>query len=128
MAEGMLKHSLPNHSIRSAGLGALIGNPADPSSILLMNEAGIDITDHRAQQISSDLVMCAELILVMDTEQKKYIESKYMAARGKVFRLCEGVNKDVPDPYRESLESFRSVFHLVQEGAQFWADRISRMS
>lgn len=127
MAEGMLKRALPDRVVRSAGLGALIGKPADPLSVQLMAEQGIDITEHRAQQISAGLVAQAELILVMDAEQKQYVETQYMGARGKVFRLCEATKVDIPDPYHEGIESFREAYTLIDEGVRFWVEQIERM-
>ena len=128
MAEAMLQAALPKHVVRSAGLGALIGKPADPFSIQLMAERGLDITTHRAQQISSALVSQADLILVMDLDQKRYIERQYIGVRGKVFRLCEETKSEVPDPYREGIESFKVAEKLIEDGVRFWADHISRMS
>jgi protein-tyrosine phosphatase len=127
MAEAMLRSTLPGKTIRSAGLGALIGKPADPLSVQLMAEQGIDITKHRAQQISSALVAQAELILVMDLDQKRHVETQYIGARGKVFRLCEGSKIDIPDPYREGIESFRVAFRLIQQGVDVWGEQIQRM-
>jgi protein-tyrosine phosphatase len=128
MAEGMLRDALPGKTIRSAGLGALIGKPADPLSVQLMEEQGIDISMHRAQQISAGLIAQAELILVMDTEQKKYVEAKYFGSRGKVFRLDEAAKLDIPDPYREGIESFRTAHRMIDEGVKVWVNQILRMS
>ncbi len=127
MAEGLFKSALPGKTIRSAGIGALIGKPADPSALQLMTEQDIDISAHRAQQISTSLVTQSELILVMDLEQKRYVEAQYVGARGKVFRLGEGQQMDIPDPYREGMESFRLAYRLIDDGVKFWVDRISRM-
>ena len=128
MAEAMLAQALPNSTVRSAGVGALIGKPADPFAVQLMAEQGIDISAHRAQQISATLVTNAELILVMDLEQKKYVETQYVGARGKVFRLGEGSKIDVPDPYREGVDSFRAAYRLIREGVDIWVAQIQRMS
>jgi len=128
MAEGMLKHRLPDRTVHSAGLGALIGKPADPFSIQLMAEHGIDINAHRAQQISVALVSQADLILVMDLDQKKYVETRYVGARGKVFRLCEVIKSDVPDPYREGIDNFRSAYRLIEQGVAFWTAQIARLT
>src|SRR5687767_1633838 len=97
MAEALLKRALPGCNVKSAGLGALTGRGADPLSIQLMEEQGIDIKCHVAQQLSQALVSEAEVILVMDTEQKRHIESTYVGARGKVFRLGEAAKVDIPD-------------------------------
>jgi protein-tyrosine phosphatase len=127
MAEGILRQSLPDRNVYSAGIGALIGKPADPLSVQLMAEQGIDISLHRAQQISASLVAQAELILVMDQEQKNYVEAQYVGVRGKVFRLGEAAKFDVPDPYREGIESFRAAYRLIDEGVKVWVDQLNRM-
>jgi protein-tyrosine phosphatase len=128
MGEAMLRAALPGKTVRSAGLGALIGKPADPLSVQLMAEQGVDITDHRAQQISPAMVAQADLILVMDLEQKRHVETQYIGARGKVFRLGEAAKADIPDPYREGIESFRIAHRMIEEGAEFWAAQIARMN
>ena len=128
MAEALLKQALPNHTISSAGIGALVGKPADPFSVQLMAEQGIDISEHRAQQVSLDIVGRAELILVMDKEQKTYLDTQYMAARGKVFRLSEAAKTDIPDPYREGIDSFRNAYQLIDVGVQFWVEQILRIA
>jgi protein-tyrosine phosphatase len=128
MGEAMLRAALPGKAVRSAGLGALIGKPADPLSVQLMAEQGIDITEHRARQISPAMVAQADLILVMDIEQKRHVETQYMGARGKVFRLGEAAKEDIPDPYREGIENFRIAHRMIEEGAEFWAAQILRMN
>jgi protein-tyrosine phosphatase len=128
MAEGLLAHALPGYEIRSAGIGALIGRPAEPFAVQLMAEKDIDITAHRAQQISSQLVGWADLILVMDQEQKKYVESQYIASRGKVFRIGESAKDEVPDPYRGTMDSFRVALGVIEAGVAFWAAQIPRLT
>jgi protein-tyrosine phosphatase len=127
MAEGLLKHALPGKTISSAGLGARVGKPADPFSVQNMAEQGIDISAHRAQNISTRLVSEADLILVMDLDQKKHVETQYLGSRGKVFRLGESGKVDIPDPYREGIESFRAAFELINNGAQEFASKIRQM-
>lgn len=128
MAEALFKQALPGRVVRSAGMGALVGKGADPHSITLMAEHGIDLTGHVAQQISQAMVGEADVIFVMDTEQKHHIESQYRGVRGKVFRLAEAVSTDIPDPYREGIESFRHAYRLIVDGTNAWADQIRQIS
>jgi protein-tyrosine phosphatase len=128
MAEGLLKHALPGKSICSAGLSALIGKPADPFSVQIMAEQGIDISAHRAQNISARLVSEADLILVMDLDQKNHVETQYVGSRGKVFRIGESAKLDIDDPYREGIESFRAAFKRIDDGVQAFASKIMQMS
>jgi protein-tyrosine phosphatase len=128
MAEGMLKQALPGKTIRSAGLGALVGSPADPHSVQIMAEQGIDISAHRAQSISTRLVQEADLILTMDLEQKQAVENGFIGSKGKVFRLGEFAKLDIADPYRQGIDRFRKAHSLIQQGVQVFAKRIALLS
>jgi len=128
MAEGMLKVELPNINIRSAGIGALVGKPADPTAIHLMAERGIDITGHRAQQINLTMVSQANLILVMDREQRRFIEKRYSNACGKIYQLGAKDNVEIPDPYRETIQRFQAAELMIETGVKFWASQIAQLT
>ncbi|WP_077000918.1 low molecular weight protein-tyrosine-phosphatase [Variovorax sp. KK3] len=128
MAQGLMAASLPDHNVASAGLEAMVGRPADPTARELLEQRGIRIDQHRAQQINLDLCQRADLILVMDREQKRAIQDRYLFAAGKVFRLCEFSDEDVPDPYRAQRDVFERSLALIEGGASQWAQRISRVS
>ena len=128
MAEGLLKAALPEAQITSAGLEAMVGQPADPIACELMDERQIVIAGHRAQQVSKDMCQRADLILVMDRQQRREIEERYQFATGKVFRLCEFSDQDVPDPYRAGRDAFGRALSLIEDGTQQWAKRITRVA
>jgi protein-tyrosine phosphatase len=128
MAAGLFGAALPHADVTSAGLKALVGKPADPIARELMEERGIDIADHQARQLDAEMCQRADLILVMDREQRRAVEERYQFARGKVFRLGEFDDHDVFDPYRAGRDSFQRSLALIEEGAQQWAKRISRVS
>ena len=127
MAEGLLKQALPETNVVSAGLGALVGEPADPHAVALMSERGIDITGHRAQQLSRALATRADLILVMDNEQRQDIQRLYPATTGRIFRVGELAKFDVPDPYREAGSAFENALQLIQRGVEAWVPRIQAL-
>lgn len=127
MAEALLARALPRMSVRSAGIGALIGMPADPIAQSLMANLDIDIGAHRARQI--DLAMCesADIILVMDLAQRRHIEERYPVARGKVFRIAEADKQDVPDPYKRPRSAFEHALYYIDAGVRSWAQKIPRI-
>lgn len=127
MAEGLLKAALPDASVRSAGLGALIGMPADETAVRLMDARGIDIAPHRAVQITGEMCKRSELVLVMSAEQRKRLEQLYPLACGKVFRLGEFDKRDVPDPYRQPEAAFRDALQLIDSGVRAWLQRIHKI-
>jgi protein-tyrosine phosphatase len=127
MAQGALAQALPRMHVRSAGLGAVTGMPADEIAVRLMQERGIDITSHRAAQISRQMCVQADIVLVMDFEQRKRLETMYPQACGRIYRLGEYAKRDIPDPYRQSELAFREVLSLIDEGSREWLLRIQRL-
>ncbi|MDB5796362.1 MAG: ptp [Paucimonas sp.] len=126
MAEGLFARALPGRLVCSAGLHALVGEGADPIAIELMQQRGIDISQHRAQQLASWMVREADLIVTMDSEQKHYIDSTWVAARGKVRRLCEAGGIDIPDPYRHGEHAFAHALGLIEEGMDHLVSWVAR--
>ncbi len=127
MAEALLKSALREQddiSVESAGLGALVGYPADDYAIELMNEMGENIDAHRARQIHPDMVREADLILVMETGHKRAIDDADQTARGKVYRLGEWQGMDIDDPYRQSKEAFEQSLADIKVGVASWVEKI----
>jgi protein-tyrosine phosphatase len=124
MAEGLFRQAMPEKAVYSAGLNAMVGEPADPSSIQLMLEHGIDITGHRARSLAAWMVKEADLILTMDREQKRFIEQTYAKSKGKVMRLGEGSKYDIPDPYQLGSAAFRHSCDLIAQSIDELVERI----
>ena len=127
IAEGLLKHALPDKAVLSAGINALVGEPADPLSVQLMREHGIDIGAHRARSLAAWMLTDADVILTMDGEQKRFIEIKYPESKCKVFRLCEDSKCDIPDPYRQGLAAFRHSYNLISQGVDQLVVRLAHL-
>lgn len=125
MAEGLFRQALPDVQTRSAGVAALVGHGADPIAVQIMADAGVDITAHRARMLTDAIARDADLILVMDEMQKQHIATQYPYTRGKVFRLAEATKQDIPDPYRQAPEVFRTVFSMIENGVNQWVKRIN---
>jgi protein-tyrosine phosphatase len=125
MAEGLIRQAVPGVQISSAGVSALVGHGADPISVEIMAGVGVDISAHRARMLTDAIAREADLILVMDEQQKQHIASQYPYARGKVFRLGEASKQDIPDPYRQAPEVFEKVFSQIENGVHEWVKRIS---
>ncbi len=128
MAEALLKSTLstrPNvYQVSSAGIGALVGHPADNKAKQLMIEKGIDISGHRADQLNEDMIRKADIILVMESAHKQAIEAKQPSAKGKVFRLGEWGDFDIPDPYQRDSIVFESVLRLIDLGVNQWLKKL----
>lgn len=131
MGEAVLTQALNttgNNGIRvsSAGLNALVGYSPCDTSQRLMRERGLDISTYRAHQLTDSLIYEADLILVMEMEQKKWIELQSPTARGKVYRLGEWSNFEVPDPIGQSDKFFEDVLLLIDKGVSDWMSKLKR--
>ena len=128
MAEALLRNALrgkEEFSVESAGLSALVDEPASEHAVALMSERGIDISSHRARQLQPELVNKADLILVMESGHKKAIETADVTVRGKVFRLGETSDRDIVDPYRRSRAVFEDVLEDIDEGIAEWVKQLT---
>jgi len=127
MAEVLLKNALckqGDFTVESAGLGALVGYPADDNAVELMDEIGMDVSHHRARQIHPDMVRDADLVLVMEAGHKRSIDIADPTARGKVIRLGEWQDRDIGDPYRQPKTVFADALEEIQEGVASWVQKI----
>ena len=129
MAEGLLKQALIDSGegdcvVGSAGLGALIGHPPDAKACQLMMKKDIDISGHRASQLNRDMIRKSDLILVMESSHKSAIEEFDPCAKGKVFRLGNWGNYDIPDPYQQNLSAFVTSFNLIERGISEWLKKL----
>lgn len=112
--------------VSSAGLNAMVGYPPPDVVQHLMSARGVDISDHRARQLTDQLLNEADLVLVMDRAQKKTIEAQAPTAHGKVYRLGEWSHFDVPDPIGQTDDVFENVLQLIDKGIADWIQKLKK--
>ena len=119
MAEGLLKQRYPDKHVTSAGLRDItVGWSADPFAIRVMKEHGIDISHHRAKLLTADLLKKADLVLTMEKEQSDVVRSAFPGYPGKILRIGEYDDYDVPDPYSRNINAFHESFDLISKGIE----------
>ena len=126
MAEYLLRDEFESEGlqVRSAGLGALVGEPAHVVSQELMSAKGIDITGHRARQLDEYMVGKADLILTMESSHKSAILERSPLAQGRIYRIGEIQGFDIADPYRGSRDEFIRSLIDIERGLADWTDRL----
>ena len=125
MAEALLKQRYPNKNINSAGVGALVGHPADPAALEIMNDQQLDVTNHVAKQIDESLAKKADIIFTMSDGQTKWIEERWPFCRGKTFKLGHWKDKDIADPYKHEKSAFQTAYQDIVDSLEQWADKVS---
>jgi protein-tyrosine phosphatase len=119
MAEGLLRARLArlgHGTVESAGIAALVGRPAEPHAVAACARRGIDISAHRARQLTPELLAAADVVLVMDDAQRHHLERLSASARGRVHRIGRAGGYDVPDPFRGPPAAFEDALALIARG------------
>ncbi|SDF95980.1 protein-tyrosine-phosphatase [Paraburkholderia phenazinium] len=125
MAEALFKQALPSLRVLSAGIDAVPGMRADPRVVALLESEGLYVGEHRSQQLFSWMIEAAYPVLVMSERQKRVVEHRHPAARGRVFRLLEEC--DISDPYKKGAEAYRVTHSNICEGVERWSWHLSRL-
>ena len=115
MAEGIFKEKLKtinenNIKVSSAGISAIEGQRANEKAIKVLKEKGIDISSHRAKQLTNEMIKQSDLILTLTLSHKKLISEYFPNSINKIFTLKEYGQKindeksdrnnlDIADPY-----------------------------
>lgn len=126
VAEALLKKNLPDKHIESAGLGALVDHPVDGNAAQLAESSGLDVSHHRARQLTSTMLKQAEIVLVMTEAQRAHVRTLDATASGKTFILGHWLpgSPDIPDPYKKSFEAFEHVHNMLLDATNAWLPRL----
>ncbi len=115
-------------TVESAGIGALVGRPAEKHAQDLVRLRGLDLSGHRARQLTPEMLRSADLVLVMEADQQRAIEAMWPPGRGRVYRVGHMGKFDVPDPYRQDRAAFERALSMIERGLSefekaFWPQR-----
>jgi protein-tyrosine phosphatase len=111
MATGLgRKYFPPDVQICSAGTHAFEGQKVSDYAVQALKEKDIDISSHRAAEVTKDMLAEADYIFTMTNSQADALKKIYPEYSEKIKALgwWAGFGKDVPDPIGGSLDSYRS--------------------
>jgi protein-tyrosine-phosphatase len=123
MARALIENALARRGladqvqVTSAGTYALVGHPASEGSVNAMAQRGLDIRDHRAQQLTADLVAQADLILVMEEHHRRSIFVTWPQAIAKTLLLSElaGEHAGIDDPYGGEQWEYDQAAAIIED-------------
>jgi protein-tyrosine phosphatase len=112
--------------IRSAGLGALVDQPIESTTLAVLDQHGHTPAVHKARQLTSAMLGDADLVLVMEKRQLTSVLQLSSETRGKVFLLGKWQHeREIPDPYRQGKAAFEHAHALIKEAVHAWAVRLT---
>ena len=110
--------------VASVGIAALVDHAPPMEAVELMAEKGIDISAHRARQITQHRAEASDLILVMEGGQQKYLERRWPSLQGRIQRLCERQGADVIDPYGYGRDIYAISLAQIESGVDEWCEKL----
>jgi protein-tyrosine-phosphatase len=125
LAEALMIELLPRGlgelvTAASAGIAADPGSPATTAAIAAGAARGLDLSAHRAQRLTADLVRGADLVFGMEREHVEAARRLVPARSGHVYLLSEfaaapgGVAEGVHDPMGGSPEIYEECLLRIE--------------
>jgi len=106
--------------VSSAGCWAGNGAPVSEGAKQVAEENGFQLSAHLTRKVTPEMVARADIVAVMDEEQREEVVNLAPAEEEKVILLRSfapdgSLQRYIPDPYGDNLDSFRNVFQLIKE-------------
>ncbi len=107
-------------SVASAGTGAFTGSHASEGSLAAAESVGLDLSQHRSQPLTPELVEQADLVLTMGLHHLAQVVA--LGGDGKaalISAFAEGADADagwsVPDPFGAGIEVYMETLRALEE-------------
>ncbi|MFW5874433.1 MAG: low molecular weight protein arginine phosphatase [Verrucomicrobiota bacterium] len=137
MAAKLLQHALdaedgPVKDLRvlSAGVAAAYGDPASDNSVTALRKVGLDLSQHKSQPLSTDLIDEAFAIFGMTRAHLDILRSYYsdLPERVHLFRefMDDGSDPEIPDPYGQSYDAYKLCLDSMIEAIPSLLDYLKR--
>jgi protein-tyrosine-phosphatase len=94
MAEAIMRSRMPRSwlaavEVSSAGTASRDGMPAAPGAVAVLAERGIDLSRHRAQSLTAEMIEASDIIVVMENAHRDEIEELAPGAAQRVIIFGE---------------------------------------
>jgi protein-tyrosine-phosphatase len=133
LAEGIarreaIERGLIDVDVSSAGTSAWNGAPASDGALLVALEHGVDLSGHRARQLTHEIVQEQDVILVMGPHHLERAE--VLGGEGKAHLLTHyaahgSTDRAVSDPFGGDLDVYRATYEELDQEIKRVFDRIA---
>jgi len=137
MAEGICKREIAEklgcsvdqlgekgYKVLSAGIMAGAGFSATPEAVQACSEVSVDISDHRSQPMTMELINRADFIYVMDSSHRHAVLNLASHKAGQIEFLSK--QGDITDPIGMSLGTYRKCANLIAQSIKERMEEVFR--
>jgi protein-tyrosine phosphatase len=126
MAEKLLQHALAAEGtpldqlvVVSAGVAAGYGEPASANSVAALKKVKLDLTRHKSQLVTQDLIDRSFLVLGMTQSHIDILQHYHVDLPERVHLFREFMGKDeapeIPDPYGQNYAAYAACLDSMAE-------------
>lgn len=126
MAEGIARRLADDLRLdvtaASAGTLGIVDRPADPKAVRVCHEVGIDLSAHRSQPLSEELVRDADALFVMEPAHAAELYRRFpWLPEHAVVRTGELIGlPEIGDPIGRWTMTFRKVRKQLEQAVGMW--------
>lgn len=122
-----IERGLHEVEVSSAGTSAWDGAPASDGALLVGMERNMDLSHHRAQSLTRELVRENDIILAMGPHHLERIEA--LGGSGKAYLLSDFAShgksvRPISDPIGAELDVYRATTDELEEEIRRAMDRL----
>lgn len=103
----------PPVAVASAGVMAMPGAPASEEAVRVMRDRGIDLSGHRSQPLTRELINKADAIFTMTSAHRDAVVELAPDAAEKTLRLDP--DRDVTDPVGSDSAVYQQTAEMIRE-------------
>jgi|GEM_PF-875460 len=106
-------------NVASAGVAARRDTGANLIVQFILQQRGINLSNHRSQPITDALIKRYHWIIVMERQQRDHLVNKYPQAADRIMVLREVTmsdsleNPDMPDPTGKEVDDYTDLFAIL---------------
>ena len=103
--------------VESAGVRADPGHPASPMAQQVMAARSLDISAHRSQKVSAELLAGFDRIYCMEVGHLEVLASAFPLWKERVMLLSQAAGRveNISDPYGGSLEDYQRTAQQIED-------------
>jgi len=128
MAQAILEKELKENNrqdveVLSAGIMMLSGLGATEETKELLRKEGIDVSRHRSQKISKEILKKSDIILVMEKLHEESVLQLAPEVKNRLFLLKEFAkidddNLNIDDPIGRSIDFYAKTLEIIKEAIE----------
>src|SRR5512138_3898914 len=123
-----IERGLQDVEVTSAGTSAWEGAPASDGALLVALERGLDLSMHRAQQLTRELVQSHDVVLAMGPHHQERAEA--LGGEGRTYLLTafaggQAAARAINDPFGGDLDQYRETLSELQSEIRRVFDRLT---